>query len=98
VPDIVPLDENTFEIQGGTYLETVGDFFEVELPLGEYDTLSGFLVGQLGYIPTEDEKPEVVFEGLAFQIEHIQEKRVVTAKVTKCPVEEEREPASDDAE
>ena len=98
LPDIVPLDENTFELQGGTYLETVQDFFEVELPVDEYDTLSGFLVGQLGYIPAEDEKPEVIFEGLVFQIEHIQEKRVVTTKVTRCATEAETEPAYDDGE
>jgi len=89
MPDILPIDENSFEIQGGTYLETVQDFFEVELPIDEYETLSGFLVGVLGYIPSEDEKPEVHFAGLNFQIEDIQEKRVVTARVTREPAKEE---------
>jgi len=89
LPDIVPIDENTFQIQGAAYLETVQDFFEVELPVDEYDTLSGFLVGQLGYIPTEDEKPEVAFEGLVFKIEDVQDRRVVTATVTRVAEEEE---------
>ena len=89
IPDILPIDDNSFEIQGGAYLETVQDFFEVELPIDEYETLSGFLVGVLGYIPSEDEKPEVRFAGLNFQIEDIQEKRVVTARVTREPIEEE---------
>jgi len=44
LPDIVPLDENTFEIQGSAYLEDVQDFFEMELPVDEYETLSGFLM------------------------------------------------------
>jgi len=87
LPAIVPIDENTFEIQGGTYLEEVQDFFEVELPVDEYETLSGFLVGVLGYIPSEDEKPEMCYEGLRFQIEDIQEKRVVTVRVTRMSVE-----------
>jgi len=95
LPDIVPLDENSFEIQGSAYLETVQDFFEVELPIDEYETLSGFLVGVLGYIPGEDEKPEVQFAGLSFQIEDIQEKRVVTARVTREPT---IEAASEEAE
>ena len=82
-PDIIPLDENSFEVQGGAYLETVQDFFEVELPVEEYDTLSGFLVGELGYIPAEDEKPELEYGGLRFLIESVQEKRVVKVIVSR---------------
>ena len=90
-PEIVPIDENTFHIQGGTYLETVRDFFDVELPVDEYDTLSGFLVGQLGYIPDEDEKPEITFGGLTFKIESVQEKRVALVRAVKHPEEEATE-------
>jgi len=92
LPDIVPIDENTFEIQGSAYLEDVQDFFEVELPDDEYETLSGFLMGVLGYIPSEDEKPEVCYEGLRFQVEDIQEKRVVTVRVTRMPMEDDVSP------
>ncbi|MCL2568398.1 MAG: hemolysin family protein [Oscillospiraceae bacterium] len=88
VPDIQPLDENTFEIQGGAYLETVRDFFEMELPVDDYETLSGFLVGELGYIPAEDEKPEVVFGGLKFQVESVQDLRIATVIVTRLGEEE----------
>jgi len=87
-PDIVPLDENSFRVQGGAYLEAVGNYFDVELPLEEYDTLSGFLVGELGYIPAEDERPEVRFDGLRFRIEGIQEKRVTTVAVTRADSDE----------
>jgi len=90
LPDIAAIDENTFEIQGGAYLETVRDFFEVELPVDEYDTLSGFLVGEMGYIPAEDEKPEVAYAGLRFQVERVLDKRVVTVRVERV--------AEDDAE
>ena len=85
LPDIVPLNENTFEIQGSAYLETVRDFFAVELPVDEYDTLGGFLVGELGYIPAEDEKPEITLQGLVFKVESVQEKRVATVTVDKDP-------------
>lgn len=93
MPDITPIDEHSFEIQGSAYLETVQEFFEVELPIDEYETLSGFLVGALGYIPGEDEKPEVCYAGLRFQIEDIQEKRVVTVRVTREAVDEVGEEA-----
>ena len=81
-PEIVALGEGAFEIQGSTDLELVQAHFDVDLPVEEYDTLSGFLVGQLGYIPGEDEQPEVVFEGLRFQVESVQEKRIAKVRVT----------------
>jgi len=83
LPDIVPIDENTFRIQGTTDLEEVQDHFDIPFPIDEYDTLSGFLVGQLGYIPSEDEKPEITFNGLLFKVESLQDKRIATVTVTK---------------
>ena len=68
-------------------LEAVQEFFDVPMPIEEYDTLSGFLVGQLGYIPGEDEKPEVAFSGLLFKVESVQEKRIATVTVTRSPEE-----------
>jgi len=87
-PEIIPLGDGVFEIQGGAYLQTVQAFFGVELPVEEFDTLSGFLVGELGYIPAEDEKPEVSYGELRFQVADVQEKRVVKAIVTRVAEEE----------
>jgi len=62
-------------------LEAVQDHLEVPLPVDEYDTLSGFLVGQLGYIPSEDEKPEMTFSGVLFKVESVHEKRIEAVTV-----------------
>jgi len=82
-PDIASIDEHTFRIQGTTNLEAVQSHFDVTLPIDEYDTLSGFLVGQLGHILSEDEKPEVSFSGLLFKVESIHDKRIATVTVKK---------------
>ena len=92
LPDIVSIGEDTFRIQGTTSLEDVQYHFDIPLPVDEYETLSGFLVGQLGYIPFEDEKPEVGFNGLLFKVESLQEKRIATVTVTKI-AEETKEDA-----
>ena len=89
IPDIAPAGENAFLVQGTTHLEAVQNHFGTPLPIGEYETLSGFLVGQLRYIPAEDEKPELSFNGLSFKIESVQEKRIASVRVKK---------AADDAE
>jgi putative hemolysin len=83
LPDIAPLGEHTFLIQGTTDLEAVQDHFGTPLPISEYDTLSGFLIGQLGHIPSEDEKPVLKLNGLVFKAESVKDKRIETVKVTK---------------
>jgi len=89
LPDIHTVDENTFLIQGTADLETVQEFFGVELPIDEHDTLSGFLVGQLGYIPAEDEKPEITTGSLLFKVESVQDKRVASVTVTRVEISDE---------
>jgi len=84
-PDITPVDDNTFIIQGTADLEKIQDHFDVSLPIDEYDTLSGFLIGQLRRIPMEDEKPELEYSGLLFKVESVQEKRIAKVTVSRIP-------------
>lgn len=76
-------DENTFIINGTVNLEVVGDLFDVKLPIDEYETLSGFIIGQLGRIPQEGERPEIEYNGLMFKVEEVEEKRITKVKVYK---------------
>jgi len=82
-PDIVHTEENTFRIRGTASLEKVQNHFEIQLPVNEYETLSGFLIGQLKYIPAEDEKPEITYNGLHFKVQKIKDLRITSAAVTK---------------
>ena len=82
--DIDKIDENTFIINGTTSLDVVKDYLEVELPVEDYETLSGFIVGQLGRIPGKDDHPTIEFNGLVFKIEEVDEKRVAKVKVCRA--------------
>lgn len=55
---IRPQGPNTFVIDAATPLQAVSHTLEIELPEGEYDTLSGFLMDQLGRIPEVGEQVE----------------------------------------
>jgi putative hemolysin len=44
--EIHKLDENTFIIDGHTSLERVKNYLNLDLPIDEYETLSGFIIGQ----------------------------------------------------
>lgn len=90
-PDIDPLDKQSARIQGAADLESVQDYFDVLLPTEQYDTLSGFLIGQLGYIPTDDDVPEVTFENLLFKVECIQEKRIASVTAVKTAAEVDKD-------
>lgn len=81
--DIEKLDENTFIINGGLSLDIVKDYLDTELPIEAYDTLSGFLIGELGRIPSNEENPIVEFNGLVFKIEKVNEKKISKVKVCR---------------
>ena len=78
------LDSNTFLMKGIIHLDKIGDLTGVQLPSDEYDTLNGFLIGQLGRIPDTSEKPVVEYEGLIFKVEKVEEKRILLVKVCKA--------------
>ena len=82
-PEIEKIDETTFYVSGSTNLEDVAEFFDTDLPVSEYDTVSGFLIGQIGKIPSEDEHPEIEFNGLIFKIFKTLEKRITEVIVVK---------------
>ena len=81
--DFDKLDENTFLINGTASLDAVQDILQVKLPIDDYETLSGFIIGQLGRIPSKADKPTIEFDGLVFKVEEVEEKRVSLAKVSK---------------
>ncbi|WP_456278504.1 hemolysin family protein [Bacillus sp. AK128] len=80
--EIKMIDANTYMIIGTTNLYDVREVLKVNLPLDEFDTLSGFFLGQLGYIPSQDERPTVEYENVLFSIEELDEKRITKIKVS----------------
>lgn len=89
------------ELPGGAYvldaatpLEEVSETLNVDLPEGEYETLSGFLMDQFGHIPEVGEKLEL--SGYAFTVEAadprgIERVRAERVEPTPPPSEEARD-------
>ncbi|MGM0878015.1 MAG: hemolysin family protein [Bacillota bacterium] len=86
--EIIVLDNNTYLIPGMTNLYVVEDLLIIDLPTEEFDTLSGFVIGQLGYIPNGEEKPVVEFENMLFAVEEMDDKRIMQLRVTVLEKEE----------
>ncbi|WP_223701662.1 hemolysin family protein [Sutcliffiella deserti] len=79
--EITRIDDNTFIIMGTTNLFEVEEVLKARLPVEEFDTLSGFVIGELGSIPNENERPVVEYNGMVFQVEEIDDKRVTKIRV-----------------
>jgi len=80
---IEKIDENTFVFDGIASLDVVGETMGVEMPVDDYDTLSGFLMGQLGRIPDEKEKLTIEYANIVFKIEKIEDKKILKVKACK---------------
>ncbi|NLD50143.1 MAG: HlyC/CorC family transporter, partial [Clostridiaceae bacterium] len=81
--EIEKVDDNTFIIDGKTNLDNVREVLNIELPVDEYGTLSGFLTGYLGRIPAEGEKPVIELDTVVFRVEKVDEKMISKVKVCK---------------
>ena len=78
------IDENTFILSGSMAIYEVEGLLNIEIEDGDYDTLSGYLVEQLGRIPDEDEKDiQVETTDITYKIEEIKDKRIVRVKACK---------------
>ncbi len=71
---IQPQEDGSYLIDAQTPLDDVSEALGVELPEGEYETLSGFLYESFGYIPKAGE--ELDFGGYRFVIESGDERKI----------------------
>ncbi len=96
--EINQIDETTFTVDGTIDIDEVDELVGVEIPEGDYDTLAGFVISLLGYLPGEDaELPiETQFENLRFTILSMDERRVDKIKIEILPVEDEDGEENDD--
>lgn len=83
-------DQAAFEIDGSADLEDVNDALAIHLPTDEdYDTISGFLLDELGHIPEEGEI--IHHDRTTFIIEKMDRKRIEKVKAIQELGEEEPE-------
>ena len=96
--DFEKIDDNTFMISGSVTIYDLRKILGVDIPDGEYDTLSGYLIELLGRIPSDDEKPVIETEKVTYKIEEYEEKRILWVKACKNNVEEKQEDEDEDIE
>ncbi|MBD7969046.1 hemolysin family protein [Paenibacillus gallinarum] len=82
------VDEDTYIFTGIAHLDEVSQITKASLPEEEYDTLSGFMVGTIGRIPTKQERPEFEFRGFRYKVLEVGKQRIRRIQMTRLPEEE----------
>lgn len=78
------IDNNTFLIDGEMPIYEVEKLIGVDLPEGDFDTISGYLLFELNRIPTDKEKGIIVeTDKVNFKIEKIKGNRIISVKACK---------------
>ncbi len=92
-PDIKRIDDRNFIAKGAISIKELNSNLGTELDEDseDYDTLGGFLIDILGYIPDDGEKVKVEYENLDFYIEEINEKRVQQVNIIINEIESDEE-------
>ncbi|MEZ6195486.1 MAG: hemolysin family protein [Planctomycetota bacterium] len=80
-PEIRRLDDQNFEIDAKTTIETLNEILPITIPEdGDYETVGGFLSARLGKVPETGEQYEM--DGVEFVITAADERRVERVKIT----------------
>ncbi|MBQ3037890.1 MAG: HlyC/CorC family transporter [Clostridia bacterium] len=87
--EITQIDSNTWKILGSTDIDTVSKILDVELPIEEYNTFAGMILGELGAIPDDGTTAEIEAYGLQIKITKVFEHRIDEALV--CKIEQSTE-------
>ncbi len=78
------IDDNTYRISGGVSIYDLRKILNIEdIPEGDYDTLSGYLIEILGRIPSDNETPVIETPKVTYKIEDYEDKRILWVKACK---------------
>lgn len=87
--DFVVTGDNVFQLDGGFRVEEANDELGLELPLGDYETVAGFILSCLGRIPRQGE--QLKYRNLKFVITEMRGVKIEKVMVTR---EKDATPAS----
>ncbi|HXG35718.1 MAG TPA: hemolysin family protein [Dehalococcoidia bacterium] len=87
--EFVSLDERTFRVDAGMSIHDANQELELGLPEGDYETVAGFVLEQLGHIPAEGE--QFTYDGFKFQVSQMAGRKIEAVTITRLPESSEPE-------
>ena len=80
-PEVATIDEKTFQVEGGLRIEEANQELGLAIPPGEYETVAGFVLSQLGHIPREGE--HFKYNGWKVVVVQVRGRRIHTVLITR---------------
>ena len=87
--DYEKIDDNTYLINGSVSLHELEKILDVEIPEGDYETLSGYLLELLGKLPEDENDTIIETDEVTYKIEEYEDKRIMWVKACKNNAKEE---------
>ena len=89
--EIRQVNDNTFTVDGTTSIDEISELIGIELPEGEYDTIAGLLVENLGRIPRSGEHPSIAIDHVRFTVDEVEDRRITRILIVKEPADSSAE-------
>ncbi|HWQ84618.1 MAG TPA: hemolysin family protein [Anaerolineales bacterium] len=83
VPEIEPLPDGSFRIDGLTLIEVVNAQLGLHLVDPDYDTIAGYVLGKLSHLPRSNETIQA--DGVRLQVESMDGMRISQLLLTRLP-------------
>lgn len=85
--EILQIGPYKYKVEGIIGLYQLEELLDIRLPVREFDTLNGFLINKIGYIPRQDEDDlTIVHEDVEFKVSKLGENRIEEVIIT-LPIE-----------
>jgi putative hemolysin len=96
-PEIEMIEEDRWQVAGSMSVEDAAEEIGVALREGEdsFDTVGGFVIANLAYIPQDGETPEFTYKNLQVKVLTVKEKRIEKIEILKTQQGEDGETATD---
>lgn len=81
-PELERIAEKKYMLDGTMLIEDLNETLDLSLKTENYDTVSGFLIEILGYIPESPKHEKIVLEDVSFDIQEMKDNRISKVLLT----------------
>lgn len=89
--DVKIVNENVYLVKGLSEIEDVEDVINAGLPIDDHDTISGFILAEIGRFPHKGEQIEFIYNDFKFEVLNFTETVIQTVKITRLEDKEEEQ-------
>ncbi len=83
VDEAKKVNETTFTLDGNMNIYEACELLDVDIPEGDYETISGFIIEKLGYIPNIGEHPKLHVGDITFTVSTVENRRIAKVIAVK---------------